>query len=77
MNSDTMEEDYEHIASDLLKWIHETIKLLENRRLVFCCFGFYRNGWEFDFYRFPNSLHGMREELGKFNEFRTVEKPPK
>ncbi|KAL6743755.1 hypothetical protein Aduo_016762 [Ancylostoma duodenale] len=58
MNSDTMEEDYEHIASDLLKWIHETIKLLENRR-------------------FPNSLHGMREELGKFNEFRTVEKPPK
>ncbi|KAK6758912.1 hypothetical protein RB195_016254 [Necator americanus] len=58
MNSDTMEEDYEHISSDLLKWIHETIKLLENRR-------------------FPNSLHGMREELGKFNEFRTVEKPPK
>ncbi|KAJ1373630.1 hypothetical protein KIN20_036093 [Parelaphostrongylus tenuis] len=27
--------------------------------------------------RFPNSLHGMREELGKFNQFRTIEKPPK
>ncbi|KJH48207.1 spectrin repeat-containing domain protein [Dictyocaulus viviparus] len=32
MNSDTMEEDYEHISSDLLKWIYETIKQLENRR---------------------------------------------
>ncbi|XGW05367.1 hypothetical protein V3C99_016045 [Haemonchus contortus] len=58
ITSDTMEDDYEHIASDLLKWIYETIKLLENRR-------------------FPNSLHGMREELGNFNQFRTVEKPPK
>ncbi|VDL87612.1 unnamed protein product, partial [Nippostrongylus brasiliensis] len=58
INSDTMEEDYEHISSDLLQWIYETIKILENRR-------------------FPNSLHGMREELGKFNQFRTTEKPPK
>ncbi|KAE9418301.1 hypothetical protein Angca_009245, partial [Angiostrongylus cantonensis] len=58
INSDTMEEDYGHISSDLLKWIYETIKQLENRR-------------------FPNSLHGMREELGRFNEFRTIEKPPK
>ncbi|CAJ0590703.1 unnamed protein product [Cylicocyclus nassatus] len=29
---DAMEEDYEHIASDLLKWFRETIKILENRR---------------------------------------------
>ncbi|VDO69394.1 unnamed protein product [Heligmosomoides polygyrus] len=58
IDSDSMEDDYEHISSELLKWIYETIKLLENRR-------------------FPNSLHGMREELGKFNEFRTIEKPPK
>ncbi|CAI4223262.1 unnamed protein product [Auanema sp. JU1783] len=58
MNSDSLEEDFEHISSDLLQWINDTIKALDDRR-------------------FPNSLQGMREEHTLFNNFRTVDKPPK
>lgn len=42
IDSDSMEDDYEHISSELLKWIYETIKLLENRRFAttFSCTNF-------------------------------------
>lgn len=53
-----MEDDYEHVSSDLLRWIRETIATLDSRK-------------------FPNSLQGMRDELDKFNKFRTDEKQPK
>ena len=33
MDSETMEDDYEHISSELLKWIKETIIMLDSRRL--------------------------------------------
>uniref|UniRef100_A0A1I7X9L2 Spectrin beta chain n=1 Tax=Heterorhabditis bacteriophora TaxID=37862 RepID=A0A1I7X9L2_HETBA len=33
INSETMEDDFKHISSDLLTWIHETIIVLENRSL--------------------------------------------
>ena len=58
IESETMEDDYEHVSSDLLRWIRETIVMLDSRK-------------------FPNSLQGMREELDKFNRFRTEEKQPK
>ncbi|CAI2353897.1 unnamed protein product [Caenorhabditis sp. 36 PRJEB53466] len=32
MDSETMEDDYEHISSELLNWIRVTIKTLESRR---------------------------------------------
>ncbi|CAD6193236.1 unnamed protein product [Caenorhabditis auriculariae] len=32
IESETMEDDYKQIASELLAWIRETIKMLENRR---------------------------------------------
>ncbi|CAB3398580.1 unnamed protein product [Caenorhabditis bovis] len=32
MDSETMEDDYKHIASELLKWIRETILMLDSRR---------------------------------------------
>ncbi|GAB1601116.1 spectrin beta chain, non-erythrocytic 1-like isoform X2 [Argonauta hians] len=52
------QREYESFTTDMLNWINQKIKELNDRN-------------------FPNSHEGIKNELVKFKEYRTVEKPPK
>ncbi|XP_029641431.1 spectrin beta chain, non-erythrocytic 1 isoform X3 [Octopus sinensis] len=52
------QKDYESFTTNLIEWINQKIKELNDRN-------------------FPNSYEGIKNELLKFKQYRTVEKPPK
>lgn len=58
MGDEKSKNQYLMLSSDLLAWIRDKIKTLNN-------------------HRFGNSVYDIQQELVKFNQYRTIEKPPK